>query len=517
MSTATATQEPNGKLSSENPLRRRMNLLHRAHSLTNIGSTAAHSKILPGLSNVHAGGRDGERKGSGRRYSEDRSEDLSPLEYESVSESSEEDHGLNPGFEAEKRTKTVNESPITPNATSTPKRSASTKKHSAGKTERARAPPARPTVDTSFSRSPWSNFASGRSPMSPNSQSWYEFDLAVVVALVSPVGNWLTGGDHIKNLLLVVLLIFYLHQIIEIPWALYQKARPRRRSPQFPPDLSAPADARYSHLAAAELRRLELFFLLCTLLSPLIGALLLRYATEAVLGPQAVSWFSTGLFILATGMRPWAHLIDRLNERTVELQDFIHYPEMSSTSAQEKVDVAVTEELEKRIAKLEKSLAKFKLNVVHSTEEVYEYLDDAMDSVEQDLRKQEERVEEKMGQVERSLQQRPTISHILPIEWLKDTVSYTRIHRLIPFKNRWLLKSSAASPRRHKPLAMTPANSRSPRSGTPLETINEEEIMYASYPRIMRLAMFASRMVSRMLTFVFLPFSAVLRMVMGEN
>lgn len=47
------------------------------------------------------------------------------------------------------------------------------------------------------------------------SRAWYEFDLAVVVALVSPVGNWLTGGDHIKNLLLIVLLILYLHQIIE--------------------------------------------------------------------------------------------------------------------------------------------------------------------------------------------------------------------------------------------------------------------------------------------------------------
>ena len=58
-------------------------------------------------------------------------------------------------------------------------------------------------------------------PTSPTSRAWYEFDLAVVVALVSPIGNWLTGGDHIKNLLLVSLLIFYLHQIVEgIPFSL---------------------------------------------------------------------------------------------------------------------------------------------------------------------------------------------------------------------------------------------------------------------------------------------------------
>jgi hypothetical protein len=52
-------------------------------------------------------------------------------------------------------------------------------------------------------------------PLSPKSRAWYEFDLAVVVALVSPLGQWLTGGDHVKNLLLIFLLIFYLHQIIE--------------------------------------------------------------------------------------------------------------------------------------------------------------------------------------------------------------------------------------------------------------------------------------------------------------
>ena len=71
----------------------------------------------------------------------------------------------------------------------------------------------RPTVDTTNVHHRHTHDAS--SPMSPKSRAWYEFDLAVVVALVSPVGNWLTGGDHIKNLLLIVLLIFYLHQIIE--------------------------------------------------------------------------------------------------------------------------------------------------------------------------------------------------------------------------------------------------------------------------------------------------------------
>lgn len=46
-------------------------------------------------------------------------------------------------------------------------------------------------------------------------RAWYQLDYAIVAALVSPVGNLLTGGDVVKNLLYILLLLFYLHQIIE--------------------------------------------------------------------------------------------------------------------------------------------------------------------------------------------------------------------------------------------------------------------------------------------------------------
>ena len=82
-----------------------------------------------------------------------------------------------------------------------------------GKRKRSSSTPPRPTVHTRNLRRRGAQ--RDRSPMSPKSRAWYEFDLAVVVALVSPIGNLLTGGDHIKHLLLIALLIFYLHQIIE--------------------------------------------------------------------------------------------------------------------------------------------------------------------------------------------------------------------------------------------------------------------------------------------------------------
>ncbi|KAJ7799350.1 hypothetical protein B0H14DRAFT_1707501 [Mycena olivaceomarginata] len=40
----------------------------------------------------------------------------------------------------------------------------------------------------------------------PASHPWYKPSVPVLLALAPPIGNWLTGGDHAKDLLLV----FYL-------------------------------------------------------------------------------------------------------------------------------------------------------------------------------------------------------------------------------------------------------------------------------------------------------------------
>jgi hypothetical protein len=82
------------------------------------------------------------------------------------------------------------------------------------------SPPARPPARFPSVTPPLERNGNGSSERSQNverdnNKGWYEFDLSVIVALVSPIGNWLTGGDYIKNLLLILLLIFYLHQIIE--------------------------------------------------------------------------------------------------------------------------------------------------------------------------------------------------------------------------------------------------------------------------------------------------------------
>ncbi|KAH6907343.1 hypothetical protein BKA70DRAFT_1150564 [Coprinopsis sp. MPI-PUGE-AT-0042] len=215
------------------------------------------------------------------------------------------------------------------------------------------------------------------SPLAPGaSKAWYEFDLAVVIALVSPIGSWLTGGDHVKKLLMATLVVYYLHQIIEIPWDLYHKARPRRRG--LPP--TRPSEgSRFNHLAQGQLRQLEIFFLVFAVASPALGALLLRHATSEILGQDAISWFSTGLFILATGMRPWRHLVDRLSQRTSELQDFIHYPELYDKQKDDERHVSSQAllEMDERLQKLEKKMRKTIRDVLDINDEMLEYVDGA--------------------------------------------------------------------------------------------------------------------------------------------
>jgi hypothetical protein len=43
----------------------------------------------------------------------------------------------------------------------------------------------------------------------PTPHPWYKPSVPVLIALAPPIGNWLTGGDHLKDLLLLLLLVFY--------------------------------------------------------------------------------------------------------------------------------------------------------------------------------------------------------------------------------------------------------------------------------------------------------------------
>src|SRR5882762_4849907 len=117
--------------------------------------------------------------------------------------------------------------------------------------------------------------------------------------------------------------------LLIVPWELYRASLPRRPPPKHQ---SRPNDtkSRIIRLAHSELRTHQGFYLLLTVFSPLIGAMFLRFVLSSISGADQISWFSTTLFVLATGMRPWSHLLDRLRQRTSDLHDTIHYPSPES-------------------------------------------------------------------------------------------------------------------------------------------------------------------------------------------
>ncbi|KAJ7477952.1 hypothetical protein B0H11DRAFT_2234287 [Mycena galericulata] len=282
---------------------------------------------------------------------------------------------------------------------------------------------------------------------------WYQPSLPVLLALAPPIGNWLTGGDHVKDLLLLLLLVFYLHQLVEVPWNLYHAARPRRPPPasfstsgsgSLPsaaptpilhpassPDISAETSnstthknhavaeekeqARIRALARSELRTLEIFLLLLALSAPLLGVLLLRsLASLTSSSPQPhsaagahgsasghgiqkatpISWFSATLFALLTALRPLRELITRVSARTSTLHTIIHAPpppssHFSSTHAVERREV---EELKIQLGRLDAELRRLRKENSEAMQAVEVYVESALTPLEDGVRRVERRV-----------------------------------------------------------------------------------------------------------------------------
>ncbi|KAG6848904.1 hypothetical protein H0H93_012975 [Arthromyces matolae] len=355
------------------------------------------------------------------------------------------------------------------------------------------------------------------SPTGNTVRAWYEFDLAVVVALVSPIGNWLTGGDHIKNFSLIMFLIFYLHQIIEVPWDLYHRAR--RRRPAQGGIAPSSAEDHYRNIANSELRALEFFFLGLTAVSPFVGAVFLRYATAIVMGDDAVSWFNTALFVMATGVRPWSHVIERLKQRTTDLHDVIHYPSPELAANDMRVQIS---DLMKRVEHLERSLSKAKAKLVDATEEVYDYVDEAVTVVDRAVRKHEKKYEKqeiKVQEIEQKLEglkegkgkQRatPALLSINTTPARPSILAQILPNWMLPVRRR---RRSSSSPSSYSPSKQS-LRSFPSSSSTQLSSIPEHPTEYSILSMPTNLL---SSILSKIGYAATMPLRAVLRMIFGR-
>ncbi|KAJ7818858.1 hypothetical protein B0H14DRAFT_3738528 [Mycena olivaceomarginata] len=146
----------------------------------------------------------------------------------------------------------------------------------------------------------------------PAPHPWYKPSVPVLLALVPPIGNWLTGGDPIKDLLLLLLLVFYLHQIVRSPGP--------STTPPVPAARLAPRDASPTPIPALRVRR------------PCPVSL-----RNLELGPPSSassrpSLFSTALFGLATALHPLRELVSRTS--TLHSQVHAHLAQLAALRVQ---------------------------------------------------------------------------------------------------------------------------------------------------------------------------------------
>ncbi|KAI9456126.1 hypothetical protein BJY52DRAFT_600873 [Lactarius psammicola] len=222
-----------------------------------------------------------------------------------------------------------------------------------------------------------------------------DLDLSVIIALIAPLVNWLTGSDHLKSLFLVLFLIIYLHQLVQVPWELYNASRRRRPHPSFRSlNLQENEEAVIkieTRRAETELQRHEFAYLFLSMATPFAGAVLLRSVLRSINGVDSISWFSTMLFVLAAGVRPWGHLISRLREHTSSLHDSIHYPSPDSQFIVDSRLQAVVD----RVNSLEQELSTVKrvMAMRAYVDDMHEELNGALQDTERTIRKQERRAE----------------------------------------------------------------------------------------------------------------------------
>lgn len=180
---------------------------------------------------------------------------------------------------------------------------------------------------------------------------------------------------------------------LSVPWSLYLASRPRRAIRTPPQDYVSTAD-KYHRAALSELHALEIFYLTLSVVSPFLGATLLRTVVVSFSGPSTVSWFSLSLFVLATGMRPWKHAIQRLRERTTDLHTIVHYPPSDTQKIQVLID---------RVAQLEAELRSVRKQTKSFNSDMYDHVEDAVEMMGIAARRQEKKADASKAFVEARL------------------------------------------------------------------------------------------------------------------
>jgi len=164
-----------------------------------------------------------------------------------------------------------------------------------------------------------------RDPTS-DSFSAHAYSWPIAFALIPPLGALVYGKSDIwSDALLLMLIAFYLYNIIKVPWELYHAARAKRIE-YLGQTSDLNQDARRS-LAARELRRQEFISLIIVIISPWLGGKALHFGKEYLTDyDKYISNFNINLFVFAAAIRPIMHVISLVKSRAIFLQEQVHYP-----------------------------------------------------------------------------------------------------------------------------------------------------------------------------------------------
>ncbi|GAA5905689.1 uncharacterized protein JCM6883_005413 [Sporobolomyces salmoneus] len=185
--------------------------------------------------------------------------------------------------------------------------------------------------------------------------SWHHLPLLLVA--LPPLLSIVHGrAENWSDAILLLLVAFYLYQLVKVPWEMYYASQTRVVLPSsLSPDSPAedPFLLRQRESSAAILHRNELIALLSTFLVPILGSYLLLYVRGFLSDPDR--YINPGLvnmFGLATSVKPFLHFIKLIKNQSLYHQELVHYP-----STQVHVLTQKIEKLESDLHQLSRAFA----------------------------------------------------------------------------------------------------------------------------------------------------------------
>ncbi|KAJ5524227.1 hypothetical protein N7494_010877 [Penicillium frequentans] len=210
-------------------------------------------------------------------------------------------------------------------------------------------------------------------PIATEESHWHSAPLALALMPAIAGVMFKEGSSFVTDVTLLVLAAIFLNWSVRLPWDWYRSAQAiRREETRFSPtaeDIEIEGDeavesAEESHphpkpprasteAAIKELQIHELVALASCFIFPLIGAWLLHGIRNSLSRPSEglVSNYNLTIFLLASEIRPFAHLLKLFQARTLHLQRIV------ATTDEDRIDASKVQDLTKRLEELEAHIA----------------------------------------------------------------------------------------------------------------------------------------------------------------